>query len=78
MSDAYRRVIRARRRAAECGDTDAGLVERAVRNAKAEGLPKWAAVRAVFAVGSTSAHALCRRFGIDPDTMTEPGDPENE
>ena len=49
--------------------TDAGLVERAVRNAGRTGLPRprWAAVRDVFAVGSTSGRLLCRRYSLDPD-----------
>lgn len=46
------------------------LVMRAIRNARPRpGAPKWAAVRDVFAVGSTTATALCRRAGIDPDIM---------
>lgn len=32
--------------------------------------PKWAHVKDVFAVGSTSAAYLCRRFGFDPDDQT--------
>lgn len=45
------------------------LVERAVRSA---GLgrpkaPRWTHVVAMLAVGSTSAHDLCRHFGVDPD-----------
>lgn len=67
MSDGFRRVVRVRRRAAECGGTDAELVERAVRGAK--GGPRWVAVKKAFAVGSTSAHNLCRRFGLDPDEV---------
>lgn len=52
-----------------CGGTDARLLEWAVRNVKKPGMPKWVAVRDLFAVGSTSAHAICRRFGVDPDEM---------
>ena len=60
-----RRVIRALRRAKECGGTDAELVERAVRMAK--GTPRWVSVKRIFGVGSTSAQNLCRRFRLDPD-----------
>lgn len=31
------------------------------------GRPRWAIVTDVFAIGSTSARALCREFGLDPD-----------
>jgi hypothetical protein len=51
-----------RRCAAEAFD----LVERAVRNARQPG-PRWCAVKATFALGSTRATELCRRFGLDPD-----------
>lgn len=68
MSDGYRRVVRSLRRASECGDTDDGLVERAVRNATpTKHRPRWASVMRVFGVGSTSAQNLCRRFNLDPD-----------
>lgn len=30
-------------------------------------VPMWSAVAHVFAVGSTHAHGICRRFGYDPD-----------
>ena len=48
---------------------DATLVGNAVRNAGDHGLTRlrWAAVADVLAVGSTTAHALCRRFGLDPE-----------
>lgn len=57
--------------------TDAGLVERAVRNAGRTGppRPRWAAVRDVFAVGSTSARVLCRRYGLNPDGEVAPERP---
>jgi hypothetical protein len=48
---------------------DGKLVERAVRNAhcgRSRGV-RWAHVVDAFAVGSTVAAALCRRFGLDPD-----------
>ena len=66
-SGGFRAVVRTLRHAKECGDSDKGLVERAVRNASLPGQPRWVAVKRTFAVGSTSAHALCRRFGLDPD-----------
>jgi len=50
--------------------SDKALVERAVRNARRPGYQKWAGVMDVFAVGSTSARALCVEFGLDPDAIT--------
>ena len=51
--------------------TDTDLVQRAVRNAmpirSPFPLPRWSYVGGVFGLGSTSAHELCRRFGLDPD-----------
>lgn len=51
---------------------DAELLGRAVRGFKPikrgdGGIYRWAAVGARFALGSTYAHQLCRRFGLDPD-----------
>lgn len=52
---------------------DEQLLEFAVRNARSNDYnkgrrhPRWVAVRDLFAVGSTSAHELCRRFNLDPD-----------
>ncbi|MEQ8888572.1 MAG: hypothetical protein RID93_13090 [Sandaracinaceae bacterium] len=45
------------------------LLRRAVRGAwrGRRRAPRWVHVRDACAVGSTSAHALCRRFGLDPD-----------
>lgn len=47
------------------------LVQRAVRNAthrqRPANHPRWVYVRDTFAVGSTVAKDLCRRFGLDPD-----------
>lgn len=31
--------------------------------------PRWVAVRDTFAVGSTSAHDLCRENGLDPEEL---------
>lgn len=50
--------------------SDKALVERAVRNAHRPGYQKWAGVMDVFAVGSTSARALCMEFGLDPDAVS--------
>lgn len=54
--------------------TDTEMLRRAVRYAIRKGAkskPAWAKVMPVFAVGSTSARELCRRFLIDPDTGEE-------
>ena len=32
---------------------------------------RWAIVRDVFAVGSTTAASICRRFGANPDDMIQ-------
>lgn len=50
--------------------TDTELLKRAITTARPLQLgpmPRWGAVRDTFAVGSTVAKGLCRRFGIDPD-----------
>lgn len=31
------------------------------------GVPRWFAVSQTFQLGSTYAHALCARFGLDPE-----------
>jgi len=54
--------------------SNADLVERAVRNATPHSLgpsPRWAAMMAVFAVGSTVAHEICEKYGLDPDENNE-------
>lgn len=33
------------------------------------GRPRWAHVMDLFSCGSTVAHGLCRRFGLNPDDM---------
>lgn len=49
------------------------LLEKAVRNARSRSAykgrkhPRWTAVMDAFALGSTYAHDLCRKFGLDPD-----------
>lgn len=56
---------------------DVTLLKRAVTNARArdrrkgEGHPRWVAVMDVFALGSTYAHELCRRYGLNPDEMVK-------
>lgn len=57
--------------------TDADLVERAVRGAhtgRRVGV-RWAHVRDTFCVGSTTAAALCVRFGLDPDEQVGAHEP---
>lgn len=54
---------------------DADLIRRAIRNArgnKARPVPRWSAVMDTFALGSTYAWQLCKRFGLDPDEMVKP------
>lgn len=50
---------------------DAELLERAVRTARPRSgrgyQPRWVGVMDSFALGSTWARQLCRRFGLDPD-----------
>jgi len=59
------------------GVTDAELLERAVRGARSRSVrrgwkhPRWTAVADVFALGSGYSHALCRRYGLDPDEMVK-------
>lgn len=54
---------------------DAKLLERAVRNARAQRgrgyHPRWTAVSDAFGLGSTFSQQLCRRFGLDPDEMVK-------
>jgi hypothetical protein len=53
--------------------SDEELLRRAVTNAldsnANKGVPhaRWVAVKDTFLVGSTYAHLICRRFGLDPD-----------
>lgn len=60
---------------------DPGLVWRAVMNAtknpRAANHPRWVYMRDAFAVGSTVAKDICRRFGLDPDEDI-PGRTEND
>lgn len=52
---------------------DAELLSRAVKSCrdnsrrKGEKHPRWIAVVATFALGSTYAHQLCERFGLNPN-----------
>lgn len=52
---------------------DDALLKRAVANARSRGHRKgvkharWVAVMDSFALGSTYARQLCRRFGLNPD-----------
>ena len=59
------------------GKTDNQWVHDAVRCARGRGRgrskqPRWIAVMDTFACGSGYAHALCRRFGFDPDEKVGP------
>lgn len=53
--------------------SDETLLRRAVATArdrdarKGQRHPRWVAVADTFALGSTYAHQLCRRFGFNPD-----------
>lgn len=52
---------------------DDELLKRAVKSARSREYPKgrkhwrWVAVMDAFALGSTYAHQLCRRFDFDPE-----------
>ena len=51
------------------GFTAEGLVERAIRNARARckgDFPRWVAVRDTFATGSSVAIDLCKYYDLDP------------
>ena len=54
---------------------DSELLERAVRSARPRRgrgkQPKWVGVMDAFALGSTYAQQLCRRFGCDPEEMVK-------
>lgn len=56
---------------------DDDLLRRAVANCRARDARKgqkhqrWVAVMSTFALGSTYAKQLCRRFGLDPDEMVK-------
>lgn len=49
------------------------LLERAIRSLKSPPgqVPRsrWFRATRVFAIGSTTAYALCREFGLDPDEL---------
>lgn len=55
--------------------SDEQLLRRAVANCRDKSAPsggehpRWVAVMDAFALGSTYAHQLCRRFGFDPNEM---------
>lgn len=56
------------------GLSDEDLLRDAVRVARpnrshGRAAPRWVAVMDTFVLGSGYAHALCRRFGFDPDEM---------
>lgn len=52
--------------------SDADLVERAVRNShynRRRKQARWISVMDAFGLGSTFAHQLCGRFGLNPDEV---------
>jgi hypothetical protein len=51
---------------------DGRLLAGAVRNCLSRTKPLWSVVAETFAVGSTVAHAMCQRFGFEPDQVLEP------
>lgn len=60
--------------------TDAQLLERVMRSIRfvrgsypGANDPRWLLVSRLFALGSTSASELCRRFGLDPDEPIKQG-----
>lgn len=58
-----------------CDFSEHELVAQAVRAATGthrRGTQRWVAIMDAFCCGSGVAHALCRRFGFDPDEMVKP------
>ena len=49
-----------------------GKAVRAVTGTSRRGTLRWVAMKDAFCVGSGVAHALCRRFGFDPDETVKP------
>lgn len=45
---------------------------RMVTGTSRRGTQRWVAMKDAFCCGSGVAHALCRRFGFDPDEMVNP------
>lgn len=48
-------------------ETILGCVVRQAGHYRRRRGPRWSVVAELCAVGSTAAHELCRRFGVDPD-----------
>lgn len=58
-----------------CEFSEHELIGRAVRAATGtyrRGTQRWVAMKDAFGCGSGVAHALCFRFGFDPDEMVKP------
>lgn len=57
--------------------TDSSLLTWAIKTANVRGRrgPRWAAVMRVFKTGQTTAMALCRAVGVDPDELVGHDDP---
>ena len=49
-----------------------GKAVRAVTGTSQRGTLRWVAMKDAFCCGSGVAHALCRRFGFDPDETLKP------
>jgi hypothetical protein len=58
-----------------CEFSEHELIGKAVRAASGtsrRGTLRWVAMKDAFCCGSGVAHALCRRFGFDPDETVRP------
>jgi hypothetical protein len=58
-----------------CEFSEHELIRTAVRmvtGTSRRGTQRWVAMKDAFCCGSGVAHALCRRFGYDPDEMVKP------
>ncbi|MBC3375747.1 hypothetical protein HU762_17490 [Pseudomonas sp. SWRI92] len=49
-----------------------GTAVRMVTGTSRRGTLRWVAMKDAFCCGSGVAHALCRRFGFDPDETVKP------
>ncbi|KAB0489797.1 hypothetical protein EIY72_03715 [Pseudomonas vancouverensis] len=58
-----------------CEFSEHELIRTAVRmvtGTSRRGTQRWVVMKDAFCCGSGVAHALCRRFGFDPDEMVKP------
>ena len=76
ISELERQIAEREWKAADVGTfvSDERLIWGAVYNAMPFKIakPREGVLSDAFAIGSTSARALCRRFSLDPDEMIEP------